>query len=70
MKNLIAQFGLRFTTGHAIWAAALIPACIVLFARLDLLWLGSTLALIIALAAVVTARGRRLSSCADRPSRP
>ena len=31
MKNLLAQFGLRFTTGHAVWAAALIPACIVLF---------------------------------------
>ena len=29
MKNLLAQFGLRFTTGHAVWAAALIPACIV-----------------------------------------
>ena len=30
MKNLLAQFGLRFTTGHAVWAAALIPACIVI----------------------------------------
>ena len=30
MKNFLAQFGLRFTTGHAIWAAALIPACIVI----------------------------------------
>ena len=61
MKNLIAQFGLRFTTGHAIWAAALIPGCLLLFIRFDLLWLGVTLAMIIALAGLVTVRGRRLT---------
>ena len=26
--KIFGAFGLRFTTGHAIWAAALIPACI------------------------------------------
>ncbi|MGY4646763.1 type VII secretion protein EccE [Mycobacterium sp. URHB0021] len=61
MKNLTAPFGLRFTTGHAISAAALIPGCLLLFIRLDLLWLGVTLAMIIALAALVTVRGRRLT---------
>ncbi len=84
MNRILGLFGLRFTTGHAIWAAALIPACIVLFARLDLLWLGITLAVIIALAAVVTIRGRRLTgwvaavfawrrrhrNAPDRPSEP
>ena len=45
MKNFfVGMFGLRFTTGHALWAAALIPACILLFIQLDLLWLGITLA--------------------------
>ena len=43
------------------WAAALIPACIALFMPLDLLWVGITLAVVIALAAVVTIRGRRLT---------
>ena len=61
MKNFLAQFGLRLTTGHAIWAAALIPACIVLFLHLHLLWLGITLAVVIAIAAVLTIRGRRLT---------
>ena len=61
MKNLLSQFGLRFTTGHGIWAAALIPACIALFLNLDLLWLGITLAVLIAIAAVLTVRGRRLT---------
>ena len=38
MKNFLVQFGLRFTTGHALWAAALIPACIALFLHLDRAW--------------------------------
>ena len=59
MKQFLALFGLRFTVGHAVWAAALIPASILLFARLDLLWLGVTLAVLIAVAAVLTIRGRR-----------
>ena len=61
MKNFLAQFGLRFTTGHALWAAALIPACIALFLHLGRAWIGITLAVIIAIAAVLTVRGRRLT---------
>jgi type VII secretion protein EccE len=61
MNKFLGLFGQRFTTGHAIWAAALIPACILLFAELDLLWLGITLGVLVALAAVVTIRGRRVT---------
>jgi type VII secretion protein EccE len=59
MSKIASLFGLRFTTGHAIWALALIPACILLFIQLDLLWLGITLAVLTAIAAVLTVRGRR-----------
>ena len=61
MKTFLRVFGLRFTTGHALWATALIPACIVLFMQIDRLWIGVTLAVIIALTAVLTVRGRRLT---------
>lgn len=61
MNRFFGFFGLRFTTGHAIWAAALIPASVLVFAELDLLWLGITLAVLIALAAMVTIRGRRVT---------
>ncbi|MGV0837166.1 type VII secretion protein EccE [Mycolicibacterium thermoresistibile] len=61
MKALRSLFGLRFSTGHAIWAAALVPACIVLFHQLDLLWLGIVLAVFIALGSVLTIRGRRVT---------
>ncbi|BBY45046.1 type VII secretion protein EccE [Mycolicibacterium celeriflavum] len=61
MTKILRIFGLRFTTGHAIWAAALIPAGVLLFASLDLLWLGITLAVLIALGSVVTIRGRRVT---------
>ena len=61
MNRVLALFGLRFTTGHALWAAVLIPACVLVFAAMDMLWLGITLAVIIGLAAVVTVRGRRLT---------
>ncbi|ABM10942.1 MULTISPECIES: type VII secretion protein EccE [Mycolicibacterium] len=61
MSRFASIFGLRFTTGHALWAAALIPACILVFARLELLWLGITLGVLIGLASVVTIRGRRLT---------
>jgi type VII secretion protein EccE len=61
MKTLLRLFGLRFTTGHALWAATLIPACLLVFVQLGRLWIGVTLAVIIALAAVVTVRGRRLT---------
>lgn len=61
MKALAAQFGLRLTTGHLIWAAVLIPACIALFTPLNLLWVGVTVSVLIAVLAVVTVRGRRLT---------
>lgn len=61
MNRVLALFGLRFTTGHALGAAVLIPACVLVFAAMDMLWLGITLAVIIGLAAVVTVRGRRLT---------
>ncbi|QZT62980.1 type VII secretion protein EccE [Mycolicibacterium austroafricanum] len=61
MSRFASIFGLRFTTGHALWAAALIPACILVFAPLELLWLGITLGVLIGLASVVTIRGRRLT---------
>ncbi|OBI82483.1 type VII secretion protein EccE [Mycobacterium sp. E740] len=61
MREILGMFGLRFTTGHAIWAAVLLPAVILLFANLGLLWLGITLAVLIALGSVVTVRGRRVT---------
>lgn len=61
MSKLGGVFGLRLTTGHALWAAMLIPAVVLLFGRLDLLWLGITASVLIALASVLTLRGRRLT---------
>lgn len=59
MKKLLSMFGLRITTGHLLWAAVLIPACVVFFTHLDLMWLGILLAVLIALATTLTVRGRR-----------
>ena len=61
MNAFLGQFGLRVTTGHLLWAAVLIPACITIFIPLDLLWVGITLAVIIAISVVLTVRGRRLT---------
>lgn len=61
MKTFLGVFGLRFTTGHALWAAALIPAVILLFIQIGRLWIGVTLAVVIALVAVLTVRGRRFT---------
>lgn len=61
MNKILAMFGLRFTTGHAIWAAVLIPVALLLFANVDLLWLGITLAVLIVLGSVMTIRGRRVT---------
>ncbi|CAA0124437.1 ESX-1 secretion system protein EccE1 [Mycolicibacterium vanbaalenii] len=61
MTKFLAVFGLRFSTGHALWAAVLIPACVLLFAELDMLWLGIVLGVLIGLASVLTVRGRRAS---------
>jgi type VII secretion protein EccE len=60
MNRVVGLFGLRFSTGHAIWAAVLVPACVLLFGHWDLLWLGITLAVLIALGSVLTIRGRRV----------
>ncbi len=48
MKKLLSIFGLRFTTGHLLWAAVLIPAVLLFFVQLDLMWLAITLAVLIA----------------------
>lgn len=61
MRNFLSQFGFRSTTGHLLWAAVLIPAVILLFIPMDLMWLGITLAVLIAISAVLTVRGRRLA---------
>lgn len=61
MKSLAAQFGLRLTTGHLMWAAVLIPACIAIFVPLDAMWIGITVSVLIASIAIVTVRGRRLT---------
>lgn len=59
--NFLRQFGFRFTTGHAIWAAALIPGCIALCLYFKLMWLGITLSVLIAIFSVLTIRGRRIT---------
>ena len=61
MKSLAAQFGLRLTTGHLMWAAVLIPACIAIFVPLDAMWVGVTVSVLIELIAITTVRGRRLT---------
>ena len=61
MKNLLSVFGFRLTTGHLLWAAVLIPACVVVFVQLKLLWLAITLALLIAIGTTLTVRSRRFT---------
>ncbi len=61
MNGLLSVFGLRFTTGHALWAAVLIPACVLLFGQAELLWLGITLGVLLGLASILTIRGRRVT---------
>ncbi|MCH9668604.1 MAG: type VII secretion protein EccE [Actinomycetia bacterium] len=61
MTGSISRFGVRFSTGHALWAATLIPACILVFVRLDLLWLGIVLGVLMGLVSVLTFRSRRLT---------
>ncbi|MCB0950234.1 MAG: type VII secretion protein EccE [Mycobacterium sp.] len=58
---MLSVFGLRLTTGHTLWAAVLIPACVLLFGQLEVPWLGVTLGALIGLASVLTVRGRRLT---------
>ncbi|SPM39516.1 type VII secretion protein EccE [Mycobacterium numidiamassiliense] len=52
---------LRFTSGHALWAAALAPLCLLLFYRTHYEWAGPTLVAVAALVATVTYRGRRIT---------
>lgn len=52
---------LRFTSGHALWAAALAPLCILLFTGTRYQWAGPTLVAVAAVIALVTFRGRRLT---------
>lgn len=61
MNAFRSAFGLRFSTGHTVWAAVLVPACVVLFDRLQLPWLGLALGVIIGLTSVLTFRGRRFA---------
>ena len=61
MKEFLGQFGFRFTTGHLLWTAILIPASIAVFTALELMWVGITLAVLLAIATTLTVRGRRFT---------
>ncbi|OBI59748.1 type VII secretion protein EccE [Mycobacterium sp. E796] len=52
---------LRFTSGHALWLAALAPLCILLFLGTRYEWAGPTLVGVGVVLALVTFRGRRLT---------
>lgn len=54
-------FRIRFTSGHALWAAALAPLCILLFNRTRYEWAGPALVAVAAVIALVTFHGRRLT---------
>jgi type VII secretion protein EccE len=51
---------LRFTSGYALWAAALAPLCIFLFMNTRFEWAGPVLVGVTAIVATVAYRGRRL----------
>lgn len=61
MKGFFGQFGFRFSTGHLLVSAVLIPALVLAGIRLHLLWLGITLGALIAIFAVLTIRGHRVT---------
>jgi type VII secretion protein EccE len=61
MTGPASPFGLRFSTGHALVAAALVPAFVAAFLRSGMLWVGVALAVLIGVAAVLTVRGRRIT---------
>lgn len=52
---------LRFSSGHAIWVAALAPLCILLFMGTRYQWAGPTLVAVGVVVATVTFHGRRLT---------
>ena len=51
---------LRFSSGYALWVAALAPACVVLFLKTRYVWAGPTVVAVAVLLALITFRGRRL----------
>ena len=61
MREFLGQFGFRFSTAHLLWAAVLIPAAVVASVPMNMLWLGITLGVLIAIATTLTIRGRRLT---------
>ena len=61
MKEFLGQFGFRFTTGHLLWAAVLIPASVLIGIRFHVLWAGITVGVLIAIVCVLAIRGRRLT---------
>ncbi|MBW0012707.1 MAG: type VII secretion protein EccE [Mycobacterium sp.] len=61
MKNPLSSFRLRFTAGHALWAAALAPLCILLFRGTRFEWAGPTVVAVALVVALVSFRGRRLT---------
>jgi type VII secretion protein EccE len=60
MKNPMGPLRLRFTSGHALWAAALAPLCILLFINTRYEWAGPAVVGVTALVATITYRGRRV----------
>ncbi|MEV3903661.1 type VII secretion protein EccE [Mycobacterium sp. NPDC050551] len=61
MRKLLSAFGIRFSTGHAIAAAVLIPALFAVLLPLNQLWTAVGVSVLIALLAVLTVRGRRIT---------
>ncbi|WP_299557202.1 type VII secretion protein EccE [uncultured Mycolicibacterium sp.] len=59
MTGLRSLFGLRFSTGHTVWAAVLVPACLLVGAVGHRWWPGVAAASVPAVFAFVTVRGRR-----------
>lgn len=56
-----SPLGLRVTTGHVLWIAALVPLCIVLFLDTRYERAGIAAAALLAVLAMVTFRGQRLT---------
>ena len=61
MKGPLGHIGLRFTTGHMLWAAVLAPACVAVFAAIHRTWIGIVLGVLVVAATTVSVRGRRLT---------
>ncbi len=59
MKATRVQPGLLFSTGHTLWAAVLCPAGIAVTLTSGNPWIATSLALSVAMASVLTVRGRR-----------